>query len=127
MVSTRQLTAVAQHKRWQAGKLSTAFIPEEFPAGFRPTVAEGETAKLLAAVAAAIDHVLGERKRRISGQRSGQGVTRERKRVVGRLAGEESFQHGRGGNLSRGPTWAMPALGPQPAFRLEQGCTGGIG
>ena len=37
---------------------------------------------MLAAVAAAIDHVLGERKRRISGQRTGAVVTRERKRVV---------------------------------------------
>ncbi len=34
------------------------------------------------AVAAAIDHVLGERKRRISGQMTGREVTRERRRVV---------------------------------------------
>ncbi len=32
---------------------------------------QGETAQALAAVAAAIDHVLGERKRRISGQMTG--------------------------------------------------------
>ena len=37
---------------------------------------------MLAAVAAAIDHVLGERKRRISGQLHGRAVTRERRRVV---------------------------------------------
>ena len=35
-----------------------------------------------AAVAAAIDHVLGERKRRISGQLTGREVTRERRRAV---------------------------------------------
>src|SRR5262249_36256507 len=38
--------------------------------------------RVLAAVAAAVDHVLGERKRRISGQQSGSAVTRERRRVV---------------------------------------------
>src|SRR5262249_35485620 len=40
------------------------------------------TARVLAAVAAAIDHVLGERKRRISGQRPGAAVTREQRRAV---------------------------------------------
>src|SRR5262249_48439166 len=44
--------------------------------------ATGETAQTLAAVAAAIDHVLGERKRRISGQMTGREVTRERRRVM---------------------------------------------
>src|SRR5262249_25733445 len=82
------LAALMQHKRWQAGKLSTAFIAEEFPGGFRPLVAEGETTQLLAAVAATIDHVLGQRKRRSSGQRAGQAVMRERKRLV-RLGEQE--------------------------------------
>jgi propionyl-CoA carboxylase alpha subunit len=76
------LAAVMQHKRWQAGKLSTAFIAEEYPKGFHPVVPEGETLHVMAAVAAAIDHVLGERKRRISGQRPGQTVVRESVRVV---------------------------------------------
>lgn len=39
-------------------------------------------AEVLAAVAAAIDHVLGERKRRISGQLGGRSVTRESQRAV---------------------------------------------
>ncbi len=43
---------------------------------------EGEPAQVLAAVAAAIDHVLGERKRRVSGQLSGCSVTRESQRAV---------------------------------------------
>src|SRR3982075_2563163 len=76
------LSALMQHARWQAGKLSTAFLAEEFPDGFRPLAPEGETARVLAAVAAAIDHVLGERKRRISGQRPGRAVTREHQRSV---------------------------------------------
>ena len=76
------LAALMAHKRWRAGKLSTAFIAEEFQGGFHPQVPEGEEAAVLAAVAAAIDHVLGERKRRISGQLVGSAVTRESQRAV---------------------------------------------
>jgi propionyl-CoA carboxylase alpha chain len=76
------LAALMGHKRWQAGELSTAFLAEEFPDGFRQQPAAGETAQVLAAVAAAVDHVLGERKRRISGQAAGRAVTRERLRAV---------------------------------------------
>jgi propionyl-CoA carboxylase alpha chain len=76
------LAALMAHPRWQAGKLSTGFIAEEFPGGFHAATPEGETAKVLAAMAAAIDHVLGERKRRISGQLGGRSVTRESERAV---------------------------------------------
>ncbi len=76
------LSALMQNERFRAGKLSTAFIAEEYPQGFHLIAPTGEGARVLAAVAAAIDHVLGERKRRISGQRAGAAVTRERRRVV---------------------------------------------
>ncbi len=76
------LSALMAHPRWRAGKLSTGFIAEEFPKGFHAQKPEGETVHVLAAVATAIDHVLGERKRRISGQMSGRAVTRERRRMV---------------------------------------------
>jgi propionyl-CoA carboxylase alpha chain len=76
------LAALMAHPRWRAGKLSTIFISEEFPNGFHPHPPDGERAEVLAAVAAAIDHVLGERKRRISGQLEGSAVTRERQRAV---------------------------------------------
>ena len=76
------LSAVMQHPRWKEGRLSTGFIAEEFPGGFAPRAAEGEVARRIAAVAAAIDHVLGERKRMISGQMNGRLVTRERRRAV---------------------------------------------
>jgi propionyl-CoA carboxylase alpha chain len=76
------LAALMAHKRWRAGRLSTGFIAEEFPEGFHPHPPEGEPAQVLAAVAAAIDHVLGERKRRISGQVGGKPVTREGRRAV---------------------------------------------
>jgi propionyl-CoA carboxylase alpha chain len=76
------LAALMAHPRWQAGKLSTGFIAEEFPGGFHAHPPEGEPAYVLAAVAAAIDHVMGERKRRISGQLTGRTVTRESQRAV---------------------------------------------
>ena len=76
------LAAVMAHPRWRAGKLSTSFIAEEFKGGFRPQAPAGEQAEILAAVAAAVDHVLGERKRKISGQIEGAAVTRERRRLV---------------------------------------------
>jgi len=76
------LAAVMAHPRWRAGKLSTGFIAEEFPDGFHPIAPEGEQAAVLASVAASIDHVLGERKRRISGQMNGRNVMRESQRAV---------------------------------------------
>jgi propionyl-CoA carboxylase alpha chain len=76
------LSALMQHKRWQEGKLSTGFIAEEYPDGFHAVKPSGETAEVIGAVAAAIDHVLGERKRQISGQMNGRTVTRERRRAV---------------------------------------------
>jgi propionyl-CoA carboxylase alpha chain len=76
------LSALMLHPRWRAGNLSTGFIVEEFPKGFAVRVPEGEVARRLAAVAAAIDHVLGERKRQISGQMNGRLVQRQRRRAV---------------------------------------------
>jgi propionyl-CoA carboxylase alpha chain len=76
------VSALMAHPRWQEGRLSTGFIAEEYPEGFHPVAAQGAVAETIAAVAAAIDHVLGERKRRISGQLTGRPVTRERRRAV---------------------------------------------
>ena len=76
------LAALMQHPRWRRGALSTAFIAEEYPEGFFPIPPEGARARNIAAVAAAIDLVHGDRKRRISGQMTGPVVTRERRRSV---------------------------------------------
>jgi propionyl-CoA carboxylase alpha chain len=62
------LAALMQHERWQAGRLSTGFIAEEYPDGFTPPVPADEMAHILIGVAAAVDHVSNERKRQISGQ-----------------------------------------------------------
>jgi propionyl-CoA carboxylase alpha chain len=76
------LSALMNHPRWREGRLSTGFIAEEFPKGFSACAPEGEVARRIAAVGAAIDHVLGERKRQISGQLGGRVVQRERRRAV---------------------------------------------
>jgi propionyl-CoA carboxylase alpha chain len=81
------LAAIMQHPRWRAGQLSTGFIAEEFPRGFERTAPAEAVARRIAAVAAAIDHILGERKRRISGQLN-TALTRERRRAI-RLGDEE--------------------------------------
>jgi propionyl-CoA carboxylase alpha chain len=81
------LSAIMQHPRWRSGNISTGFIAEEFPDGFQRTPPTGDLARKIAAVAAAIDHVLGERKRRISGQLN-TGLTRERRRAIW-LGGDE--------------------------------------
>jgi propionyl-CoA carboxylase alpha chain len=76
------LAAVTQMPRFRDGPLSTGFIAEEFPDGFHGLGAEGDTLLVIAAVAAALDHVYGERKRRISGQLTGRAVKREKDRVA---------------------------------------------
>ena len=77
------LSALMQHPRWREGRLSTGFIAEEFPDGFRPLVATGEPERRLAVAAAHIDHTLNERKRRISGQlRAPEEMRFELKRIV---------------------------------------------
>ena len=77
------LSALMQHPRWREGRLSTGFIAEEFPDGFHPLVAEGETERRLVVAAAMIDHTQNLRKRHISGQlREPEQVRFELKRVV---------------------------------------------
>jgi propionyl-CoA carboxylase alpha chain len=82
------LAAIMAHPRWRSGQLSTAFIAEEFPHGFERTAPEGAIARRIAAVASAIDHVLGERKRKISGQLN-PSLLRERRRAI--WLGSEEF------------------------------------
>ncbi|WP_088347418.1 MULTISPECIES: acetyl/propionyl/methylcrotonyl-CoA carboxylase subunit alpha [Rhodomicrobium] len=76
------LSAIMQHPRWRSGALSTGFIAEEFPDGFAPRGPEGAELETLACVAAAIDHLSNERRRRISGQMQGDPVRFTDLRVV---------------------------------------------
>jgi propionyl-CoA carboxylase alpha chain len=91
------LSALMNHPRWRAGNLSTGFIAEEFPKGFGPRTPEGDVAIRIAAVGAAVDHILGERKRQISGQMSGRAVSRERRRAVWLDRNELTLEVGREG------------------------------
>jgi len=110
------LAALMQHPRWQAGRLSTGFIAEEFPDGFSSRAPAGPTAQAIAAVAAAVDHVLGERKRRISGQMAGRPVVRERLRSVwldrAEIRLEVARQGGGVGVRLLGETEQGPGSGP---------------
>ena len=84
------LSALMAHERWRSGALSTGFIAEEFPDGFKPVQPEGELAHRLAAVAAAIDDKLNRRKRGISHQlRAAEPFAFETARVV--LVGTQRF------------------------------------
>ncbi len=83
------LAAIMGHPRWRGGALSTAFIAEEFPHGFARRAPGGAIARRIGAVAAAIDHALGERKRKISGQLN-PALTRERRRAI--WLGTDEFQ-----------------------------------
>jgi propionyl-CoA carboxylase alpha chain len=62
------LAAVMANPRWQGGRISTAFIDEEFPEGFHGAGADAALTARLVTVAAAVDHVETRRRRRISGQ-----------------------------------------------------------
>jgi len=118
------LSALMQHPRWIEGRLSTAFIAEEYGGGFHPLPAEGERAGVIAAVAVAIDHKLGARKRRISGQLTGRAVTRATQRSVWlddrefllEVIGDSSIV--RFGDGKRGET---PAGGDEVTVRFRDG------
>src|SRR5260221_3776639 len=59
------LAALMQHPRWQAGKLSTGFIAEEFPDGFSSQSPAGATAQAIAAVCGAWAQCVGRAQRGI--------------------------------------------------------------
>ena len=84
------LSTLMTHRRWREGRLSTAFIAEEFPHGFGNLQPDGAAARRFAAVAAAIDHLLNQRKRGISGQlRAARPVAFDATRVA--LVGSQRF------------------------------------
>jgi propionyl-CoA carboxylase alpha chain len=76
------LTALMQHPRWRSGQISTGFIKEEYPDGFSARTADAGQLKLLAAVAAVLDHQNNARRREITHQMSGRPVRFARRRVV---------------------------------------------
>ena len=61
------LSAVMGHERFRSGNITTAFIAEEFPDGFKGVAAEGESLKDLARIAAYIHLRAEKRASEISG------------------------------------------------------------
>ncbi len=76
------LAALMQHPRWRSGELSTGFIAEEYPDGFLAREPEGEEARILAAVAASMDHLHNARRREITQQMEGSSVAFAKRRVT---------------------------------------------
>jgi propionyl-CoA carboxylase alpha chain len=103
------LATLMSQERWREGRLSTGYIAEEFPEGFKPPQPAGDVARRLAIVAADIDHRFNCRKRAISGQmRAARPVAFDLERVVmlGSEAHEARIEAARGGivvHLDGGP------------------------
>jgi propionyl-CoA carboxylase alpha chain len=76
------VAAIMEHPVWQSGKLSTGFIAEQYPDGFKGAALSSANAAKLAQVAVLLDHVENSRKRRISGQMNGRDVQFDRSRHV---------------------------------------------
>ena len=76
------LTTLMQHPRWRRGELSTGFIKEEFPDGFKSPEPKGRVRDTLIAVAASIDHLSNARRRQITHQMHGQNVKFSETRIV---------------------------------------------
>jgi propionyl-CoA carboxylase alpha chain len=82
------LSAVMQHERFRSGKITTAFIAEEFPDGFHGVAPDPAAAQKLAAVATLVHQALQDRAVQIS------GTIGNHRRVIGKdwvvtLAGQE--------------------------------------
>ncbi|MQX77656.1 acetyl-CoA carboxylase biotin carboxylase subunit [Sinorhizobium medicae] len=61
------LAAVMQQDRFREGRLTTAYIAEEFAGGFQGVVPDDTAARKLAAIAVSVNQTLQERASRISG------------------------------------------------------------
>jgi propionyl-CoA carboxylase alpha subunit len=82
------LSALMEHPRWIEGRLSTAFIAEEYPDGFHPREPDGEVERVISAVAICVDHIHNSRRRGITGQMQVGGYKFPNRRIV-RMDGRE--------------------------------------
>jgi propionyl-CoA carboxylase alpha chain len=76
------VSAIMQNPTWASGKLSTAFISEEFPDGFKGLNLTPDAHQGFAEIAVFLDHTENNRKRKISGQLNGRAVSFSRSRHV---------------------------------------------
>ena len=68
------LAVLMRNERWREGRLSTRFIAEEFPDGFKPPLPTGAERDAIVAVSATIDHMSNQRRRAITLQMHGEPV-----------------------------------------------------
>ena len=87
-------SALLRHPRFAEGRLSTAFIAEEFPAGFRAQDVAAEDPAFLAAVAATVHRAYRDRAAGIEGQVPGHEIEVGEDYVV-LAAGAEHVVHAR--------------------------------
>jgi propionyl-CoA carboxylase alpha chain len=80
------LSVLMRNPRWREGRLSTKFIGEEFPGGFKPPLPDGSERDAIVAIAATIDHMSNQRRRAITQQMHGEPVKFAEVRIV-ELAG----------------------------------------
>ena len=76
------LAVIMRNERWKEGRISTKFIAEEFPDGFKPPVPTGAERDAMVAVAAVIDHISNIRRRDITQQMHGEPVRFAEIRIV---------------------------------------------
>jgi propionyl-CoA carboxylase alpha chain len=76
------LAVLMRNKRWREGRLSTKFIAEEFPGGFKPPAPTGEERDIIVAIAATIDHMSNQRRRAITQQMHGEPVQFAEVRII---------------------------------------------
>jgi propionyl-CoA carboxylase alpha chain len=62
------LAALMQHPRWRQGRLSTAFIAEEYPDGFAPITPDKREKAVLAAIATSVELLRRDRLDRLPGR-----------------------------------------------------------
>jgi propionyl-CoA carboxylase alpha chain len=71
-----------RNNRWREGRLSTKFIAEEFPGGFKPPLPTGDERDAIVAIAATIDHMSNQRRRAITQQMHGEPVQFAEVRII---------------------------------------------
>ena len=76
------LSAIMENKRWKAGRLSTGFVTDEYPDGFKGTPLNDTLRDRLVCIAAHLDCIENARKRRVSGQMTGKPVVFSPHRVI---------------------------------------------
>jgi propionyl-CoA carboxylase alpha chain len=76
------VAAIMEHPVWQSGKLSTGFIAEQYPEGFKGAELTEAAAGKLVQMAVLLDHIENSRKRHISGQMNGREVKFDHSRHV---------------------------------------------